>query len=67
MGYGKLKPGKRIEVTDESGKIKEVKANHIIVATGARARALPALPIDGKNVIDYTERLWFWRKFRQKW
>jgi dihydrolipoamide dehydrogenase len=53
MGYGKLKPGKRIEVTDESGKIKEVKANHIIVATGARARALPALPIDGKNVIEY--------------
>jgi dihydrolipoamide dehydrogenase len=53
MGYGKLKPGKRIEVTDESGKIKEVKANHIIVATGARARALPSLPIDGKNVIEY--------------
>jgi len=57
MGYGKLKPGKRIEITDDKGGIKELKSNHIIIATGARARALPSLPIDGKSVIDYRKAM----------
>lgn len=35
------------------GKHRTVSAKHIILATGARARAIPPLPIDGKNVIDY--------------
>lgn len=57
MGYGKLKPGKKIEITDESGNIKEVKGKHIIVATGARARALPNLPIDGNKIIEYRKAM----------
>ncbi|MEZ5006530.1 MAG: dihydrolipoyl dehydrogenase [Chitinophagales bacterium] len=57
MGYGKLKPGKKIEVTEESGDIKEVKAKNIIIATGARARSLPNLPIDDKYIIEYRKAM----------
>lgn len=32
-------------------------ADHIILATGARAKALPNLPIDGVNVIDYRKAM----------
>ncbi len=57
MGYGKLKPGKKVEVTDENGAIKELKSKNIIVATGARARSLPNLEIDGKYIIDYRKAM----------
>ena len=30
---------------------------HIIVATGARARAIPSLPVDGKKIITYREAM----------
>jgi dihydrolipoamide dehydrogenase len=56
-GYGKVKPGKRVEVTDSKGGISELKAQHIIIATGGRARQLPALPIDGKRIIEYRKAM----------
>ena len=34
-----------------------VSAKHIIVATGARARALPSLPVDGKTIVSYKEAM----------
>lgn len=52
-GYGTVKPGKKVEVKDKDGKISTVEGKHIIIATGARARELPNVPIDGKKVIDY--------------
>ena len=51
-GYGKLKPGKKIDVDG-----KEFSAEHIIIATGARSRQLPSLPQDGKKVIGYREAM----------
>lgn len=57
MGTGKVKPGKKIDVTDADGKTTEYSANHIIIATGARSRQLPNLPQDGKNIIGYREAL----------
>lgn len=57
MGTGKVKPGKKIEVTDADGKKQEVSAKHIIIATGARSRQLPNLPQDGKKIIGYREAL----------
>jgi len=56
-GYGKVKPGKVVEVTDEEGKVTEYTANHIILATGARSRQLPNLPQDGKRIIGYREAM----------
>lgn len=56
-GTGKLARGKKVEVTDAEGKLKEYTANHIIVATGARAKALPNIPIDGKKIIEYRKAM----------
>lgn len=56
-GNGKLLRGKKVEVTDADGKKAEYTANHIIVATGARAKQLPNLPIDGKKIIGYREAM----------
>ena len=56
-GTGKLLPGKQVEVTDEKGQKTTYSAAHIIIATGARAKALPNLPIDGKKVIGYRQAL----------
>ncbi|MBK7029310.1 MAG: dihydrolipoyl dehydrogenase [Bacteroidales bacterium] len=56
-GFGKLKPGKKVEVTDADGKTTEITANHIIIATGARSRELPNLKQDGKQIIGYREAM----------
>ncbi|SHJ53001.1 dihydrolipoyl dehydrogenase [Flavobacterium haoranii] len=56
-GFGKLKPGKKVDVTAADGKVTEYSADHIIVATGARSRELPNLPQDGKKVIGYRQAM----------
>ncbi|MEN9332267.1 MAG: Dihydrolipoyl dehydrogenase, partial [Bacteroidota bacterium] len=57
MGYGKLKPGKKVEVTAADGKVSVIEANHIMLATGARSRNLPNMPQDGKKIIGYREAM----------
>ena len=57
MGTGKVKAGKKVDVTDEKGKTTEYSANNIIIATGARSRQLPNLQQDGKKVIGYREAM----------
>jgi dihydrolipoamide dehydrogenase len=52
-GFGKMKPGKKVSVTDADGKVTDYDADHIIIATGARSRELPNLPQDGVKVIGY--------------
>jgi dihydrolipoamide dehydrogenase len=56
-GNGKLAGGKKVEVTDENGNKKEYTAEHIIIATGGRAKELPNVPIDGKKVIEYRKAM----------
>jgi len=56
-GFGKVKPGKKVDVTDKDGKVTEIAADHIIIATGARSRELPNLPQDGKKVIGYRQAM----------
>ena len=57
FGFGKLKPGKKIDVTDKDNKVTEYSADHIIIATGARSRELPNLPQDGVKVIGYRQAM----------
>ena len=57
MGYGTLKAGKKVAVGSEDGTEALYEADHIIIATGARARELPSLPQNGKNVIGYREAM----------
>ena len=56
QGIGKLIDNKTIAI-DGNDEIKEIKAKNIILATGARARQLPNLQIDGKKIIGYREAL----------
>jgi dihydrolipoamide dehydrogenase len=57
MGTGKLVKGPSVEVTAADGTKTVMSAKHIIVATGGRAKALPNLPIDGTNVIEYRKAM----------
>jgi dihydrolipoamide dehydrogenase len=57
FGFGKLTGKNTVEVTDEQGKKTKYTANHIILATGARSRELPNLPIDGRKIIGYRKAL----------
>ncbi|WP_438977446.1 dihydrolipoyl dehydrogenase, partial [Polaribacter sp.] len=56
-GFGKIKTGKKVDVTSEDGKVTEYSADNIIIATGARSRELPNLPQDGKKVIGYRQAM----------
>jgi dihydrolipoamide dehydrogenase len=56
QGFGKVLPGTKVEVTHE-GETKVFEAKHIIIATGARARQLPNLPIDGEKIIGYRKAM----------
>jgi dihydrolipoamide dehydrogenase len=57
QGFGKVLPEKKVEVTDENGNKTVYEAGHIIIATGARSKELPALKQDGKKIIGYREAM----------
>ena len=57
-GFGKFSSKDTIEIYDPNGKVVEtIKANNIIIATGARPRNISAIPIDNKNIITSTEAM----------
>lgn len=56
-GFGKVQPGKKVEVKAADGSVKTYSAANIIIATGARSRQLPNLPQDGKKIIGYREAM----------
>ena len=56
-GSGKLKSPGVVSVTGEDGSEKEVKAAHIILATGARSKELPNLKQDGEKIIGYRKAM----------
>jgi dihydrolipoamide dehydrogenase len=57
MGYGKIAGKGKLEVTAADGSKKVVEGKYIIIATGARSRQLPAMPIDGKKIIGYRDAM----------
>jgi len=57
QGFGKLKNNKTIEITDSEGKVQDIEAKNIIIATGARSKELPNLKQDGKKIIGYREAM----------
>jgi dihydrolipoamide dehydrogenase len=56
-GQGKLAGGGKVEVGKDGKPVATLTAKHIILATGARARALPGLEPDGKLVWTYKEAM----------
>jgi dihydrolipoamide dehydrogenase len=57
MGYGKITGKGKIEVTAADGQKQIVEGKYIIIATGARSRQLPAMPLNGKKIIGYREAM----------
>ncbi len=56
-GSAKLKSNSVVSVTDADGNATEYEAKNIIIATGARARELPNLKMDGKKIFGYREAM----------
>ena len=56
-GHGKLAGKGRIAVEKDGKPVADLQAKHIILATGARARALPGLEPDGKLIWTYKEAM----------
>jgi dihydrolipoamide dehydrogenase len=57
MGNGKLVAANKLEVTAADGSKQIHEATNIIIATGARARELPTLPIDGEKIVEYRKAM----------
>jgi dihydrolipoamide dehydrogenase len=56
-GVGKLVASDTVEIQREGRDPERIKARHIIVATGARARTLPGVTVDRQRVITSTEAM----------
>ena len=57
-GSGKIKAGKKVDVTAEDGTVTEYTADKaLVLATGARSRKLPNIPQDGEKIIGYREAM----------
>ena len=54
---GKLLGDGKVETSDADGKITEISADNIIIATGARAKWFPGMEPDGKQIITYKEAM----------
>lgn len=57
MGFGKIVAKGKIEVSGADKSKQTIEGKHIIIATGARSRQLPSMPIDGKKIIGYREAM----------
>ena len=57
MGEAKFKAKDTLAVTDKEGKVTELKAKNIIVATGASAAVPGAWKVDGEKVVTYLEAI----------
>ncbi len=57
MGEAKFKTKDTVHVTDQDGKVTELRAKNIIVATGASAMVPPAWKVDGEKVVTYLEAI----------
>ena len=57
MGRARVMPDHKVEVADAEGNKTVYEAPHIIIATGARSRVMPAMPQDGKRIIGYREAM----------
>ena len=56
-GHGALAGPGKLKVTKDGKPLADLQAKHIILATGARARALPGMEPDGKLIWTYKEAM----------
>lgn len=56
-GEGRLLAAGKLQVTNAEDGVSVLEADHIILATGARPRELPSIPVDGVRVINSRQAL----------
>ena len=52
FGTGKLLANRVVEVTGNDGKVSQLRARHVVLASGSEPTALEFMPFDGQQVID---------------
>lgn len=57
MGTAKLTARDTVAVSDKDGKVTELKAKNIVVATGASVATPPAWKVDGQKIVTYHEAI----------
>jgi dihydrolipoamide dehydrogenase len=57
MGSAKLTARDTVQVTDKDGKSTDLKAKHIVVATGASVAVPPVWKVDGEKIVTYHEAI----------
>lgn len=57
MGTAKLTGTTALTVTDRDGKVQELQAKNIIVATGATSASIPGVVVDGEKIVSYHEAI----------
>jgi len=58
-GTGKLLAGRKVELTDNDGKVTELEADNVILASGSVPVNIPVAPVDGDVIVDSTGALEF--------
>ena len=57
-GFGKFTSKNKLEISDENGKkIDSIEAKNIIIATGARPKSIPSIPVNKETIITSTEAM----------
>lgn len=56
-GTGRISAPNAVDVTGPDGQTSRVRARNIIIATGARPRSIPPLPVDGQRIITSRESI----------
>jgi dihydrolipoamide dehydrogenase len=57
VGHARLEGAGRVRVTMQGGEDVELRAPHVVIATGARARGLPGIAPDGDRIWTYKEAM----------
>ena len=57
MGVAKLTNHTSLTVTDKDGKVEELNAKNIIIATGAFSATIPGVTVDGQKIVSYQEAI----------
>ena len=57
FGTGRLLAERKVEYTDESGKVTVLEADNVVIASGSQPIDIPVAPVDGEVIIDSTGAL----------
>lgn len=57
MGSARLASPTAVQVTDKDGKVTDLNAKNVVIATGARPAAIPGVELDSDKILSYREAI----------